>query len=237
MNLWDEPVDELDDVIMEDLIRHEGFSAYPYLDTAGIDTVGYGHVTLPGEDYTSGISQEEGISLLRRDYETHRSAAEKVPGWNEASDPQKRAITNLTYNMGPNWWRSWDETPAAMAEGNWGLAADNLRESKWYRDVGENRGDEGLSWLSGGERPRPKGQLASAGEDPTLQGRVPRPTTSIHQDQYRRMTLPDETTVDIPPGMDFNEAWEKARKKFPDAFVSRESKEDTTPLDMFTASF
>lgn len=45
----------------------EGEVLHIYLDVVGIPTVGVGHVVLPGEDFTGGITHQEAIDLLRKD--------------------------------------------------------------------------------------------------------------------------------------------------------------------------
>lgn len=51
-----------------DLIKHfESFRATPYFCAAGFLTVGYGHVVRKGEDFSAGISLQQGEDLLGRD--------------------------------------------------------------------------------------------------------------------------------------------------------------------------
>lgn len=78
--------------------KFEGFVPQPYRDPVGILTVGYGHVVLPGESFTS-LTEEDAVVLLLKDltqfggYVTHHI---KV----ELNDNQFSALSSLTLNEG-----------------------------------------------------------------------------------------------------------------------------------------
>ena len=81
------------------LIRaFEGFRAEPYLDPAGIRSIGYGHVILPGEHFTT-LTEEQATELMLRDIETKK-------GWvayyirRLLNDNQYSAVVSLVYNLG-----------------------------------------------------------------------------------------------------------------------------------------
>ena len=75
--------DEVDDWVTQELIDHlvraEGVAKsfkktgrhMPYEDITGKQTVGYGHLILPGEDFSAGISDDEAKMLLRKDAIDH----------------------------------------------------------------------------------------------------------------------------------------------------------------------
>jgi len=56
---------------VEFLKDQEGFRSQPYEDATGNLTVGYGHKIREGEDFSSGISQEDADRLLRQDMQSH----------------------------------------------------------------------------------------------------------------------------------------------------------------------
>jgi len=45
----------------------ESYRQFPYNDGFGNMTVGYGHLILPGEDFSNGINQLDAVILLRKD--------------------------------------------------------------------------------------------------------------------------------------------------------------------------
>lgn len=84
------------------LIKHyEGFSAAIYLCAAGYPTVGYGHVVKPDEraHFATGITDDEGEQLLRRDVQIAEAAVLRlirVP----LTDGQFDALVSFTFNLG-----------------------------------------------------------------------------------------------------------------------------------------
>ena len=81
------------------LIRvFEGFRAKPYLDPVGIRSIGFGHVILPGEHFTT-ITEAQATELMLRDIETKK-------GWiayyihRLLNDNQYSALMSLVYNLG-----------------------------------------------------------------------------------------------------------------------------------------
>ncbi len=79
--------------------KYEGFAPKPYVCPAGYLTVGYGHVVLPGEDFSDGINEEQATDLLVADIAAAAHAVVRfirVP----LSDGQFDALVSFTYNLG-----------------------------------------------------------------------------------------------------------------------------------------
>ena len=51
------------------IASYEGCSLKVYKDVAGIETIGYGHVVLPGEDFSKEITHKKALELLHQDAE------------------------------------------------------------------------------------------------------------------------------------------------------------------------
>ena len=78
--------------------RFEGFRSEPYRDPVGINSIGHGHVILPGEHFTA-ITEAQATELMLRDIEAKK-------GWiayyihRLLNDNQYSAIVSLVYNLG-----------------------------------------------------------------------------------------------------------------------------------------
>lgn len=79
--------------------RHEGYSDKVYNDVAGYPTIGYGHLIKAGEDFSSGITQEQASDLLGRDA---RIAVDCVNSkvTVDLSQAQFDALVDFTFNLG-----------------------------------------------------------------------------------------------------------------------------------------
>ena len=135
--------------------RHEGVRFKPYKDSLGLWTVGVGHLigdgkTLPPE-YDREFTQQEVDAMFDKDFEHHQAAAEKIPGYDDLNPKGQGALTDLTFNMGPSWYKKWPKFTSFLSAGNTEGAAQSLETSKWYGQVGR-RAPEVVSMLrAGGE--------------------------------------------------------------------------------------
>ena len=126
------------DMIME----HEGLRTDVYKDSKGFLTVGYGHLIDMGSPKDiqklqegDSITEERAHQLFEQDYNEHKDAATKIPGYNQADEKQQAALIDLTFNMGPDWHKDFPKFTAAFKAGNYELAGAELENSKWYGDV------------------------------------------------------------------------------------------------------
>lgn len=77
---------------------HEGFRPYVYKDSAGRDTIGYGHLIGPLESFSS-VTEQEASRLLAQDVATAEAAVNrlvKVP----LNQSQFDALVSFVYNVG-----------------------------------------------------------------------------------------------------------------------------------------
>ncbi len=66
-----------DDAILA-IKEHEGFRGKIYEDVAGYKTIGYGHVVLPTDTFTTAISERLADKLLREDFDKAVRAAKRT---------------------------------------------------------------------------------------------------------------------------------------------------------------
>lgn len=142
-----------DKPIMDMIKRHEGVRTKPYKDSLGLWTVGVGHLIGDGKslppEWNRELSMNEVDSLFAQDYKHHKDAAEKIPGYDKLNSSGKAALTDLTFNMGPGWYKKWPNFTKALASGDSESAAKSLEDSKWYTQVG-NRAKTIVAMIRGG---------------------------------------------------------------------------------------
>lgn len=114
----------------------EGFRATAYPDN-GHMSIGYGHQIKSGEEYllTKTISKEEANKIFANDFDIYSKAAEKIPGFNEAPKIAKDVLIDMTYNMGPAWYKKWDNFTKFISNKEYSKAADIIRHSLYAKQV------------------------------------------------------------------------------------------------------
>ena len=127
---------------------HEGLRLQKYTDSVGFPTIGYGHLIENNESIPDTISKQEADKLFDSDFTHHKQAAERIKGWKKATEAQKAALIDLTFNMGPSWVDGFPKFKAAFAEGDYQKAGDELRNSQWANEVGR-RADTIINLIKG----------------------------------------------------------------------------------------
>ena len=125
----------VDDTAIPMIKQHEGLRLKKYIDSRGFPTIGYGHLVDRNENIGDTITESQADSLFEKDYEHHKKAAMRIPGYTNASVQQKAALIDLTFNMGPGWVDGFPKFKKAFASGNYDAAANELINSNWYNQV------------------------------------------------------------------------------------------------------
>jgi len=82
-----------------DLIsRWEGFEPHLYEDVVGIQTIGYGHVILPGEEFDT-LSHDEALDLLKADMQKAIECVESSVRV-DLTPEMEAALVSLIFNVG-----------------------------------------------------------------------------------------------------------------------------------------
>lgn len=115
--------------MMTDLIaqlkRHEGFAATPYRCPAGVWTWGYGFTE---------ITQDEADMVLRlKVLELRHALYERIYHLTPA---RQAVIVNMAFNLGIAGLGKFSRMWSAIGDGNYDLAATEMLNSKWARQVG-----------------------------------------------------------------------------------------------------
>lgn len=117
-----------------ELIRDEGLRLMAYRDTLGNPTIGVGHFIRHFERFTA-LSYDEAIELLDQDIQIAERRLDNIfPAWRELDDVRQRTLLNLTFNLGYK-LANFKRFLHAAKSGDWEKAADQLMQSRWYRQV------------------------------------------------------------------------------------------------------
>jgi len=116
--------------IIEKIKRHEGWRSKPYRCSAGKLTIGYG-------TNIEKISKEEGELLLElRLNDIFYYAIPQLPEYNTLNDTRKLVYLDMLYNLGFKNFKGFKKMRKAVKEGNWHGAANEIENSKYYKQVG-----------------------------------------------------------------------------------------------------
>lgn len=113
------------------LKHHEGFRQHPYLCTQGKATVGYGRNL---DDV--GIDADEAEYLLSRDVQRALEHLRLEPYWLNLSEVRQAVLLDMVVNLGWGRFCGFTKLREALRSGWYKLAADEMVDSAWYRQVG-----------------------------------------------------------------------------------------------------
>ncbi|GAB7024720.1 glycoside hydrolase family protein [Salidesulfovibrio brasiliensis] len=127
---------QFDRKIVDQIKRHEGFRARPYLCSAGKTTIGWGRNL---DD--RGISQEEAEVLLEHDIEgAINGLAERMPEFTLLihAGEQVRAwvLVNMAFNLGVHGLLEFRRMREALRCADYAEAAEQMLDSRWAKQVG-----------------------------------------------------------------------------------------------------
>lgn len=115
------------------LTLHEGRKQKLYKCPAGKWTVGVGHNI---ED--RGLSDAAIDFILREDIaEATETLRDRVDGFDDLSDVRQAVLIDMCFNLGWPRLAGFRGMFSALAAGNYGLAADEMLDSRWARQVGQ----------------------------------------------------------------------------------------------------
>jgi len=114
--------------------QHEGFVEHAYKDSEGYLTIGYGR--LIDERLGGGISAKEAEFLLMNDINQVIEAAKKYTFWDSLNEPRKAVIISMMFNLGQPRFDKFRNTKDAIHSGNFELAASEMLNSMWRKQVG-----------------------------------------------------------------------------------------------------
>jgi len=142
------------DVIKEDLVKHEGYVTEIYLCSENYPTFGIGHMVTENDmEHTwpvgTPVTDERILQVFHDDCNAACVDASAL-FLNFSSHPEdvQRVLVNMAFNLGRSRLGKFKNLITAVNEGNYSKAADEMVDSKWYRQV-KRRGEELVEIMRG----------------------------------------------------------------------------------------
>ena len=126
------------ELLKKELIRYEGYSSKVYLDTMGLPTVGVGHMNknmVVGSVYTPRQIDDLFVQDIANAVKIVDSLKLNL------DEVRYRVLCNLCFNLG-NKIMQFQHFLAACRQQDYVTAANELRNSAWFGQVGLHRGSE-----------------------------------------------------------------------------------------------
>jgi lysozyme len=108
----------------------QGPELFPYLDTVGKLTIGYGRNL---DD--RGITRAEAEQMLHEDMRSAILDASSLPYWHSLSPVRQIVMSDMIYNLGLTKFRKFVRLNRALSIQDYNLAGFEMKDSKWYRQT------------------------------------------------------------------------------------------------------
>jgi lysozyme len=121
--------------LIADLKRDEGQRLDAYQDTVGVWTIGYGHT---GPDVREGLvwTMEQAADALAADVQAVSHELDReLPWWRDLDEVRQDCVANMAFNLGVAGLKGFEAFLGFLQRGLWALAANDLRGTKWARQV------------------------------------------------------------------------------------------------------
>ena len=129
------------DQLREELKSDEGVKYEIYLDHLGLPTFGIGHLVLEsdpehGQPVGTAVSEDRVNECFARDVDVVLEECKKLlPSFEVLPEEVQLIIANMMFNMGRPRLSGFKNFLAAVAISNWQEAANQMVDSRWYRQV------------------------------------------------------------------------------------------------------
>lgn len=130
------------EIVKEDLIKHEGYVGEIYLCSEGYPTFGIGHmVTETDIEHTwpvgTPVTDDRILDVFEEDCkEAYTDACALFLNFESLPLDAQRVAVNMAFNLGRNRLGKFKNMIKYVNEGNYLMAANEMIDSKWYRQVG-----------------------------------------------------------------------------------------------------
>ncbi len=112
--------------------KHEGLRLTPYRCSSQKLTIGYGRNL-----QDNGITLDEAETMLQHDVGTAIKEAESLPFFASLNEPRQAVIVDMIFNLGLPRFGMFKKMIAAIEDEHWTVAAAEMLNSRWARQVGK----------------------------------------------------------------------------------------------------
>ena len=113
--------------LIERIARNEGFRSQVYKCTEGVDTFGHG---------LTYITEEESMHILAgRVPQRHLELLDRCDWYKDLPPMVAEVVIEMTYQLGVSGVLKFKKMIANMKEKNWKGAAEEMKDSLWYRQT------------------------------------------------------------------------------------------------------
>lgn len=123
---------------------HEGYRQFPYKDTRGNETIGFGTCFKK-----RGLSQLEAAILVARDVADHERALARFEWWTALTPARQAVLIDMAYDVGDAGLLGFKDMRDALARGDYEAAAGAMLDSAWAKEVPARARDDAHMMLLG----------------------------------------------------------------------------------------
>jgi len=127
------------DALRERIKRHEGLRLYPYKDSTGNWTIGYGHKmdTVSQHIHQHGLSEEEVNHLFDLDFKIAERVLSLLPDRvrRNCNEIRRGVLIEMIFQMGIYGVMKFKKMLAALEVPDFEVAADEMLLSRWYQQT------------------------------------------------------------------------------------------------------
>jgi lysozyme len=117
--------------LIKRLLVEEGLKLRLYLDSKGIPTIGVGRNLRD-----KGISEATAYQMLEEDLDEVERDLSTLPWWAGLDPIRQLVLADMRFNLGPTRFREFKHMLKAVERKDYFLAAAEMLNSQWSKDVG-----------------------------------------------------------------------------------------------------
>lgn len=118
---------------------------YPYSDSLGFQTIGYGHLITHGESYPNGITEAQAEALLDHDILIAQHNLDTLNIW--LPSDWRDFMVIMIFQLGLGGVQKFQKMLKALKEKNYPEAIKQAKDSRWYKQT-PNRVDQMIAALT-----------------------------------------------------------------------------------------